>query len=305
MLLQMISKTQIITLLLVLCLQSAFSQQRILSGKVVDAHNKQPLDSTTLYMYSNLDLDYKFTVTDSGGNFRFDSLKSGTYTFNIFKKGYKSGSQTVITSKLVEEKVFELSHLDSITESPQAHFKPDENFHGGFAINFINPDMNPDVFGSSFNLEWLVSEKTTFSNFYKIGYEFIPLKIAYHYLNNDSIITQPVYKKEYYFALYTGLTVYNRFVFSKQKRNDHPGLFLDFGVGYQLPYTYRYIFKDGSNKKSIIKKLHRFNEFTSFARIGFGVISIKSSYRLIDEITKNNHLNPPRFKIGIEIQSPE
>ena len=65
------------------------------AGNIVDGDSKKPMSDVTVTAYS-ANKKEKFVVTDEGGRFVFDELKTGIYKLVFEKEGYR---------KVVREKV--------------------------------------------------------------------------------------------------------------------------------------------------------------------------------------------------------
>ncbi len=57
----------------------------VIAGTVRNAQNQKTLSNVIIEIYETLDT----AISDSLGNFRFDSLSPGAYTLNIYKKGFE------------------------------------------------------------------------------------------------------------------------------------------------------------------------------------------------------------------------
>ena len=292
-----------ITILMFFSISSlSYSQNYRITGTIVNGDTKQPIDSAVVYLFGKGYLEYTHWVTDSTGKFLFDGLGTGRYNLHFYHDTYKSGQKMIrITDSSVYFQLY-MFHVDSSGVSRVDDIAYEDNYHGGFAVNFYNPDISPE-FKSSFNIEYIYSFKKKVTTYDQIGLDLIPIKLVWHNLNRDTTIANEKYKAERYFGYYLSAFVYNRLIINKQRKTGFPGLFLDLGVGYEFPLYFRYMYKIDSDHKTTMSRIHRMNEFVGMARLGFDVISIKATYRFSD-IIKNNYPEPPKFKIGIEFNFP-
>lgn len=281
----------------------SFCQNYQISGTIVNADTKQPIDSAVIYIFGKGYLKFTHIITDSTGQFQFDSLSAGRYNFHLYHDYYKTGQKMIeITDSSVHCRL-DMFHIDSSGVSHIDDIAYEDNYHGGFAVNFYNPNINSE-FKSSFNIEYIYSFKKKVTSFDQIGLDLIPIKLVWNKLNNDTLITTEKYKSERYFGYYLSAFAYNRFIINKQRKTGYPGLFLDLGVGYELPLYFKYSYKPDSDNKTITGNIHKMNKFVGLVRLGFDAVSIKATYRFLD-ILKDNYPEPPKFKIGIELNFPK
>lgn len=69
-----------------------------LGGAVLHSQTHKPLKDVTITAY-NASKKEKVVVTDSDGNFSFDSLRPGTYRFVFEKDGYKKVSKEKVITR--------------------------------------------------------------------------------------------------------------------------------------------------------------------------------------------------------------
>lgn len=104
--------------------------------------------------------------------------------------------------------------------------------------------------------------------------------------------------KEKYFSFSGSVFLYNRFILSKIKNTKKRGFFLDLGAGYRLPYVYNYFYFTDKNTRTSIRKIHKFNDFELFSRLGYANIAIFATYQLTDAL-KSNYYQTPKLTIGL------
>jgi 5-hydroxyisourate hydrolase-like protein (transthyretin family) len=68
-----------------------------ITGGVVDAESKKPLNNVNVVVYSAGNKKEKVMTTDANGNYNFDDLKPGTYKLVFEKTGYRKVTKDKIT----------------------------------------------------------------------------------------------------------------------------------------------------------------------------------------------------------------
>ena len=297
-----------LTILLSLFVNQLAAQTYSLSGKVIDGETQQPMADVDVRLIGGPPSIMRNTKTLDDGSFSFDNLYAVSYNLYFSHLGYASHNMEVeITeegnSPNIEVSIFR-QELTEEEESKLPKSYIDYGYHSGFAVNFYSPSSigTSAAYKSSWNMEWLYSFKKRLTNFDQFGLEF-GYKLFWHTLEEDSVITPEVYQKERYGGSYITAYLYNRIVVSGSSNPEFPGLFLDFGVGYELPITFRYNYWVNSNQRTIIRRIHNYQEFRAMARLGFGVLAIKASYRFLD-VLEEPYIQPPKIKFGIELQMP-
>jgi hypothetical protein len=287
-------------------LQAANGQHFSISGKVYDSASRLPLDSAVVNIFNSARMFQATRYTDTSGYFMVDSLPPSKYEVYVMRRSFRvyqndvavADSSHYLTPYLYKENQ-DWHPRDSFIEDIAA----EDIVHAGIAVSFYNPPLNagPGLFKSSFNTEWISCYKTKLTRYSQLGFEFSPFKLAWHYLDKDTINTSQIFKNEKYFAYYVNAFVFGRLFITKQKKNGYPGLFIDLGGGYDLPIFFRYSYFPEKSHKAVVKNIHNFQEVSAMFRLGFDLVTVKATYRFFD-ILKNDFTQPPKLKIGLEIQ---
>ena len=243
-----------------------------------------------------------------------DSVQSGVYDVLIFKLGKK---HLTLHSIIVKPDSVTFLSLDLFTI-------------GGNIYNKINADEkapNNHETSSAPNFAFTIqtyqpgftSDKEIVNSVYDLGIKFTPLYNPSKYygvganfgsnfgfcdLQKDKILAfADTFNVERYFywKIFAGFN--NRMVFVQPKENKSMRpCFLDFGIGYNFPFIYRYV---GLNRDS--KKIRGFisdlNDFSVTTRLGFGFLSFTASYRITNDL-KKAYQDIPRLMVGLDFIIP-
>jgi len=78
--------------------KKTYVEQPILSGTVLDAETKKPLNDVTITIKTPGKADQSIT-TDAQGNFKMPTLAQGSYTIKFEKDDYRTGEKTNVAVK--------------------------------------------------------------------------------------------------------------------------------------------------------------------------------------------------------------
>lgn len=291
---------RILAFILFLILPFFGFSQFTFSGQIVDFETKTPIPCAKIEVYYNDNDSVKMAFSDSNGKFSFDSIQSRNIFVSINRLDYDSYDEKIDLDSVRGEMIIELfaygyePYITDVTKEEMADFTVISIAYNPFLESFNSK------YKSSFNFSIYAFEyKWKLNKIQQLGLRYSLLDFAwYKYGDNFSSTVFPNIK-ERYFSFSASAFIYNRFIISKQKETGKRGLFLDLGVGYRLPYIFRYSYFPDKNTKTTYKKIIKYNDAELFGRIGYGSIAIYGTYRFFD-MMKGIYFEPPRFTIGIE-----
>ena len=261
---------------------AAHAQVYELQLQVVDGDTRQPIDSVTCSLSGARHSAYRVEYTDTTGRLTIQGLKKGRYGLFLFHPRYKTyqGSVSIKDSAVHKQVLLYHIHSPHASEAQALGDLAERDFmHGGFAMYFYAPPVGqePGLYDVNMGVEWLYSYKTKLTSYNQLGIDLIPVKLVWHSLFKDTLVTKEIFDAERYFGWYSSVFVYNRLIMSRQRRGGFLGAFLDIGLGYEFPITYKYSYRPSRDSKYILKRLHKYNEVSAIARLGFDYYSIKAS----------------------------
>lgn len=270
-----------------------------LTGVVLNMYSKAPLPEVPIYIDETGDTLY----TDEQGYFEVNApFRHLHYVIDL--EGYRQENLHQRFDSAQAYRVIYLIPSDSSESHPiedPAHY---EHIGQGTVFSTPYPEQGFGTTDFSFALEWemMFSTRTRISRFNQLGADVVPFKFAWYGLRGEQSINPEQHFRERYFAYYVSAYLYDRWIITQRKKTTGAkGLFLDIGIGYELPLAYRYVYKTDFNNKHVTTYIHRYNEVTAMARFGFDVLSIRATYRLFDDILIGNFTEPARLKIGLDM----
>lgn len=100
--------------------------------------------------------------------------------------------------------------------------------------------------------------------------------------------------KERYFAWNFNMCLMNRWHFAKSKHRDY---FIDFGIGYNLPFLFRHVIVDG-NTRTQTSRIRKFNDMYGIIKIGGGLVALQAEYSFFDNLFVG-YPEMPRIQVGV------
>jgi len=164
-------------------------------------------------------------------------------------------------------------------------------FSRGIDYQGLNPNLlNNFTFDYTFGHDFLLTKPVAFG--YEIGFGYTQA----NYTTDDFLIPSVSYEKQRFttfdfsFALLTSLYIKD-------------GRLLSLGARYRLPYFARWARVTGDEKMST-KGLHRFNDFSVFAQLGYDWGYLFAEYRF-DQILRAPLGDLPNLALGVRLNVTE
>jgi hypothetical protein len=253
--------------------------------------------------------DYKkdtVLFTNKDGRFKLQNVEDGKYSISIYQTKYR-------LAKTIRDTIFkddvhydlELVTYDQIRDSTEDFAKANIVDLGLSVIPIAIPledyDQNyKGVFSAGINFSF----KMKLAKRMQLGFNYSPINLSYYFIDKSKFkLENTDIKSIRYHYSSTSIFVFNRFFLLKNNNADL-GFYIDFGVGYQVPYMFTYNTYYPNSKKVSIGNIHHFNDFQLMLKLGYQYLNIKANYRLTDNMLKEGYLELPRFTIGVEVSLP-
>lgn len=246
---------------------------------------------------------YNLIYTDSKGFCVIDCKMKRNYEIIVEDKAYHWYSKVI---EIDTERIQLTCRLVSAEDDEPPLFYTDlaleDYLHVGYGLNSIVP-FNSNAFKMGFQLEEIISYKRKIGKRSQLGYE-IPLRYSRMYLQNNFQKSGITFRQGNYSYVSTGISLYQRTFVTIRKENGMPGLFIDFGLGYEMPIAFRLYYKDEYGYRSVVKGIHNFNDFNAFMRLGYSRMALKCMYRASQPIV-STYFGLPNWRIGVEYNLPQ
>ncbi|MGM0648134.1 MAG: carboxypeptidase-like regulatory domain-containing protein [Bacteroidota bacterium] len=279
--------------------------QGTLNGKVSEQSTKNPIPCCEVKLFNN---NHEFmTFSNQNGEYSFQGVPVGTYKLRCFRNDYFSYQETFTLcddSMVINITLDSIIYLDGSNDSVEVNDWFDYTF--GIDLYYYTPGnklFKNNLSMQPFNVEF----RRLLTDQMQWGLLVIPLELGFHNFKNPEVnpIIKPAvldefHNKKNYRNVSAGITFYIRRILAEN--NFGTALYyIDLGLGYKIPYTYKLNYLNDANSKVTINGIHKFNQFDFMMRLGFDIFAIKANIRITDHLS---YKQIPRYSLGLEMSVP-
>lgn len=242
-------------------------------------------------LFANFALHYEdgFDMQEdiAAGFYRFELYMDESMIQVLDPVEIVDGEETIVEMKLPT-----VSHIKEFDYGEDFHALMNFNYStGGYMINQDPKFKSNNNFGLKFGFQQRLWNYQSLGFEYGYNVNFIQLQEAGFMYPDQN------FKKEKYFYSNMDFFLYTRIALYNLRTNRKAGAFIDLGATYNFPLFFRHV---GvlDEFKGVTHKLHRYNDFTLYGRIGYGAFAFTFQYGLTNFI-KEPFPQVPLIKAGI------
>lgn len=253
-----------------------------------------------LKLYRSDTLFTSFELHHENGYTLEEEIDAGVYRLVLLIDGLVV--QVIDPCEIVDGEDTEVEmRLPAIDHYKQTDYSDD--FHAFLNYNFLTGGyrLNQDSkFWSNYNFGMKFGFQQALWNYQALGFEY-GYNFNYIYLQKEGYVyPDQNFKTERYFYLNMDFVLYTRIALYNLRSNKKTGAFIDLGATYNFPFLFRHVgIRD--NYKAVTRRIHGFNDFTLYGRVGYGPFAFTLQYGLTDFVKDPLFPQVPTIKAGITI----